>query len=282
MTFIPEDEARRRLRSPANVLSNRTDLKQKLPEVDLSELFLPIDLDSLISSVKSPSKSEESEESEKSTKKATEGEVPLPPQNSHVPLDKQDEYFDPFSPLKEARKADAGLNLRGRKPGIRDRTIDENAAVGLSSLLLGGTASEEMFGVPQTQQSIIMRGYVGSVDKAAGRAPKDELLESIYRHGKKASDLAFKKLFTSLDLLTEDKLKNVNKAKDLSQIAVNMSRIVQSVTPKDSGPEQGGVHFHIYGPEENRIEDYDTVEVRPDGSVIFEPGSESPSSNGGQ
>jgi hypothetical protein len=247
MSFISEDEARARLKSPSNVL-NRADRgydPESLPEVDLDAILLPLDSD--------PIDPIEEILSQKPPKQKKAKQV--------------DEYFDPFAALKLSKALELGADV-GRKPGIRNRTTEENAAVGLSNILLGSSESEQMFGVLPSQQSLIKHGLTSPQDREKGRAPKQELLDSIYSHAQKASDKAFNRLYAALDLLDDSKLKAVTKATDLSRIASDMSRIVNSVTPKDANVPEGGVHFHIYAPEQNEITDYDMVEVRGDGSVV--------------
>lgn len=248
MSFISEEEGLGRLKDPSNILS-RADRssREDLEPVDLDSILIPFAPDDKLD--------------------LPDLKVPEKKASSHKSPDLN---FDPFAALKIAKQIDEGLDQKGRKANIRNRTTEENAAVGLTSLILGSTHSEEMFGVGVPQQSLIRRGMTGSLDPKQGRAPKQDLLDSIYEHGKTASEKAFKKLFSTLDSLTDDKIKSVSKATDLAKIATSMARVVQSVTPKDSGDDHGGVHFHIWKPEQNQVDDYDTVEVRPDGSVIID------------
>lgn len=253
--FIDDDEARLRLKSPSNLLARVDRSPVDLPYLDLNTVFLPVG--------SPPIPPPESLES-----------VGNPPLESTEKIDQEkqeiDPNIDPFDALKYMRALDKGLDIRGRKTGIRNRSTEENAAVGLSSLLLGSTASEQMFGVAPPQQSLIKQGRTGSQDKQLGRAPKQELLDSIYYHGRKAADKAFQKIDIALDAMTSDKIRSTKTAVDLARIATSMARIVQAVTPKDDEESERGVHFHIYHPEQESIESYDTVEVRPDGTVTVE------------
>jgi hypothetical protein len=54
------------------------------------------------------------------------------------------------------------------------------------------------------------------------------------------------------------------------QVAKGLSGIIKDVTPKDSDGQEGGVHFHIYRPEQNEESHYEVVEVGSDGAVSVE------------
>jgi hypothetical protein len=249
--FMSDDEVDSRLNSPRNILSRVPRAQDSLPNIDLDSVFIPdfSDLDSPISISDFNSSSDLKDK-----------------------INNKD--MDPFEALKYHKALDRGLGLPGRKPGIRNRTIEENAAVGLSSILLGRTASEQMFGVGTPQQGLIRHGLTGSLDIKEGRGPKQELLDSIYSHGRSAAEKAFQKLDLALECLTRERIARTKHATDLARIATSMARIVHAVTPKDDREETRGVHFHIYHPEQEPIESYDTVEVRPDGTVTVERDSQ--------
>lgn len=174
--------------------------------------------------------------------------------------------IDPTVELKMRRIIEGSNARAGRKPSIRNRTVPENGAIGLTTLLLGGRAAEEMFGTQQPENSILSRGYT-SPQAAARKSAKDELLDEIYSNGKEVQSRAFAKLLKSLDLVDDEKLTAVKDPAKLVGIAKNLSGIIKDVTPKEGGNDEAGVHFHIYRPEQLQESDYETLEVGADGTV---------------
>lgn len=188
------------------------------------------------------------------------------PQKSHAA---EDLDIDPTI-LLQLDQIIHGARGPGRKPGIRNRTIEENGSLGLSKLLLGRGAVQQMFGVDGQVAHNLTEGYQSSVTKHEGKSPKDELLDEVYRQGKDVQTRAFKKLLTSLDLIDSPegpKLSDIKSPIQLTQVAKNLSGIIKDMTPKDTGLQEQSVHFHIYRPEQNTEDAYETLEVGKDGSV---------------
>lgn len=242
--FVTEEEGNRRLRDPRNVLTHIEQDDTTRRPVDVESIFIPV--------IPEPASSPETPD----------------------PAESQSAYSDcresiPLDPLV-ALKLEKLLNpssTPGRKPIIRNRTIEENAAVGLTSLLLGGAKTEEMFGVPATVQSNLTKGYTSSTDKAQGKNKKDELLEEIYNQSGQVANLAFSRLKKALNLLDDQKLEDTKDPMKLVTMAKSLSGIIKDVTPKDGGGDSAGVHFHIYRPEQAVESDYEVVEVNGDGTI---------------
>jgi len=234
--FIDESEGLERLRDPRNVLSrvqreDRTELPAALPELIIPSI---------------PSLEELADDAAD-----TENFDPLKAAQSGAD-------FDPFAALHIGRLTTP--NKPGRKVGIRQRTTEENAAVAVTSLMLGSTATESLFGVRPAQQHVLTDGFTSTVDHGK-KKPKEALLEEIHRQGGSIVKKAFGRIDAVLDRMTDAKLDSVGKATDLAQIASGMSKIIQNLTPKDSGADEGGVHFHVYRPEQANISDYEMVVV---------------------
>jgi hypothetical protein len=112
--FVTEEEGNDRLSDPRNVL---TRVDRSDPDSPIED-FLPPD-----------------------------PIVDFPELSDAEPVKKSKADQDPFTALKLDRILFP--HDPGRKAGIRNRTNEENGSVALTSLLLGGPAAEEMFGVPQ-------------------------------------------------------------------------------------------------------------------------------------
>ena len=246
--FISKDEAKARLLDPRNVLSRVQRESRTDPPIDITLPVMPelVDLDAIVDEIRDRQEA-----------------APFDPITYAQSPD-----FDPFAALKLA--VDIDPNTPGRKLGIRNRTNEENASVAVASMLLGSTVTQDLFGVRPSQQHVLTDGYTGSVDHARKRKPKEDLLEEIYTQGQQVTRKAFGTLNSALGMITDDKLKAVHKAVDLVKVSTGMSRIIRDLTPKESGPDEGGVHFHVYRPEQKAISDYEMVVVgagQSDGAV---------------
>lgn len=248
--FISEEESHRRLNDPRNVLTQVDRGGVSAPVPELPDSVLPALPDST-----SPLETPEQEESSQSRDSSSE--------------------LDPTLLLKMAQAIESGDARPGRKAAIRNRSIEENASIALTSILLGNGPTQEMFGTDASVQNALTHGFTGSGTrygnaKQVKKAPKEELLDEIYNQGREVSNRAFKKLIKSLDLIDGPQGPSLHDIKDitkLTRVAKDLSGIIKDVTPKEGNLDSGGVHFHIYAPEQNAEEHYDTVEVNRDGSV---------------
>lgn len=104
------------------------------------------------------------------------------------------------------------------------------------------------FGTSQQNVSKIENGLTKSVDEKA----VESLLAPI-------RDVALERLQASLGLITDDKLANC-KAIDLSNIASNLSRVVDKTLPRT---REGGTNVQVvvFSPETRREENYRSIEV---------------------
>ena len=169
---------------------------------------------------------------------------------------------DVFTRLKLAKIIDN--KTPGRKVKIRNRTLEENGSIGLSSKVLGSKETEKLFGVDPQQQNHLTHGFTGSVDRVKGKNKKEELLDEIYSQGGKVTKLAFNRILKSLSLLNEDKIEEVTDPMKLLGLARGLSGIVRDMTPKEGDEKEQQVHFHVYRPEQKVDSDYETIEVSRD------------------
>jgi hypothetical protein len=76
----------------------------------------------------------------------------------------------------------------------------------------------------------------------------------------KIRDMAFQRLETVLDCLDEQKIRKVDKARDLGSLGVQISTIAEKMLPKEMQSDNN-VHFHMYRPEVKAESEYEKVEV---------------------
>lgn len=284
MSFLSEEESNRRLNDPRNVLSRVDRDNGSVSHLPEPMTIIPSVEDSAVTNETKLDDGEELPAHPQQELRETTSEDSSPDQSVELSPEISDAVdalltprspakvdIDPILHLKMIRAIESGSDIRrGRKTGIRNRTLEENASIGLTSLLLGSKATEGMTGVQQPQQSNITRGFTSPNDAAQGKAPKDELLDEIYSQGRVVTNLAFKKLVKSLELIDDDKLQKIQDPLKLVSAAKNLSGIVKDMTPKEGNVNEGGVHFHIYRPEQNEESHYDVVEVGGDGSVTVQ------------
>ena len=160
-------------------------------------------------------------------------------------------------PEREQKKAILRL-LRGSAVGIDNLHPDVRAAIGAIHNMLGPGHSEEMFAVSEGHARRLKDGMV---DRKQG--VQADLLEKVQGYQEKVADAAFTRLLKTLDLLDDEKLEKLTGAKDLAQVASQISKILSNTVPKDK-PQEGGTVFHIYRPEMVQETHYETVVVSKD------------------
>jgi hypothetical protein len=252
--FMSEEESNNRLNDPRNVLS-RVNRETSAPITEDQSPGLVIPDISIESTGDDAGVEQTSDPSNTEQNQSTSSDI--------------SRGIDPTVELRLSKIISGDSGTVGRKAGIRNRTNEENASIALMGMLLGGKATEDMTGVGGPQQHVLKDGYTGSVAHSQKRAPKDELLDEIYGQAREVTNRTFTKLIKSLDLIDDPnhRLQDIKDPAKLVGVAKSLSGIIKDVTPKDSNTNEGGVHFHIYRPEQNTESDYDVIEVGKDGSV---------------
>lgn len=100
----------------------------------------------------------------------------------------------------------------------------------------------------------------GVADHGPGDNFKPSLFSRIEEEKANLRGKATDRLNHVLDLMTNEKLRTVEKARDLAQIAVQLSQVVEKTLPREMTRDDG-VHFHVYRPEIRHEETYNVVEV---------------------
>jgi len=90
--------------------------------------------------------------------------------------------------------------------------------------------------------------------------PNNNLISIIEGQRTKIRDLAFKRLNTVLECLDDQKIKKIEKARELAQVGSQLAIISEKMLPKEMSAEQT-VHFHMYRPEVKKESDYEAVSV---------------------
>jgi hypothetical protein len=106
-------------------------------------------------------------------------------------------------------------------------------------------------------------GHINNLQNAVTRHDRDvkQSLFAMIEEGKsEIRGKAQEKLTQVLDLMTIEKLRRVEKPRELSSIAVQLSQVLERTLPKELTKDDG-VHFHIYRPEIRTEETYNIVEV---------------------
>ena len=89
--------------------------------------------------------------------------------------------------------------------------------------------------------------------------PDEESKNLINQRKDRVQDQAIEKLMTVINLVTDDKLEKITKAKDLTSIAKDLSIIVGKVGDQGAGAVQNNLIF--YSPNQRDEEDYKVVDV---------------------
>lgn len=97
----------------------------------------------------------------------------------------------------------------------------------------------------------------------ARKSKKLSLASKIERGKDRVSELAIDKLMHTLGLLTEEKISECEKPKDIADIAVSMSKIVASMSSSkaDKKDAAASVQLTVYAPSMREVSSYTVVDV---------------------
>lgn len=139
------------------------------------------------------------------------------------------------------------LHRPGRKSDVPNHSKEDKVdAVVLNRLGIKQETAAQLAGMSQ--------GRVSQLNND----PKIE--EDVQAKLKPVRDLAIEKMLKTIGLIDDEKLSSC-KAESLSNIASNMSRIVEKTLPKESGNNGAQINLTIYAPEVRNERSYKTVEV---------------------
>jgi hypothetical protein len=140
------------------------------------------------------------------------------------------------------------------KPRLTPKEAADAVIVGQ---LTGRANAAGLFNV--NEDHIRLMTHNGAQDHNA-KVPQPNLIALIEGQRTKIRDLAFKRLNTVLECLDDQKIKKIEKARELAQVGSQLAIISEKMLPKEMSAEQT-VHFHMYRPEVKKESDYEAVEV---------------------
>jgi len=151
------------------------------------------------------------------------------------------------------------------KAGTKNLTEDERIAVAVISKTVGEDVAAEMFGI-STDHAHHLKS--ANRTRSSGEGYKDVQLERkvedrLNKTKTTIQESAAVKLLTAFDLITPDKLEN-SSARELSQIASQMSQTMRNMTDRTPASEKGSkldVKIIVHAPKPVTEATFDTVEI---------------------
>jgi hypothetical protein len=147
----------------------------------------------------------------------------------------------------------------GRTPGAVNRTTDEREAIGTLGHIHGIPETAAVTGASPSQVHSYMNGY----NSSQRRNHNAELEAGVKKNVGRIRDAAIDRMLSSMNLITDDKLKDVKKATDLATIAATLGKVAQLGIPRnDPTPSNDNrVQIVVYAPAIKDEERYETVDV---------------------
>jgi hypothetical protein len=158
-----------------------------------------------------------------------------------------DDELEEIKPVSES--ADKGIVISDRT-GKREEGISElqKEIVALDAILIGPSKAAEIHGVPQSSASKYSDGKDITNEDTKGR-----VLATRYD----IQDVATAKLMATLNLINPEELVST---KNKVMVLNSLSRLVDTVSDKNPGAGNGGVHLHLYAPNQKKESDYEIIE----------------------
>lgn len=143
------------------------------------------------------------------------------------------------------------LRNPGRLAGVKGLTTEQRTEIAIAKADSSVTQVElaEKYGVTQPAINYIQGTDVVKVDKKSVEKVYDAVVDS-----------AVDRLMTTLGFITDAKLEALG-AEKLSNVASQMSSVVERVRPKDNKNEGGKVNVVIFSPEQRSESSYSVIEV---------------------
>lgn len=149
----------------------------------------------------------------------------------------------------------------GRQQGQKNMDPVIQAAVSVTAQLANTRTAAQTFGTSYHHADELKHGFTNQEARYGGKEPGEELQKEINHQKKVVRDLAFEKLTKALGLLDDGKLMSVTDPVKLARISKDLSTIHDKAMPKEERSDAGGVHFHIWRPEQRTEDSYEQVTV---------------------
>lgn len=237
--FIKKDAAKQRLEDPNNLLrkprpnSTRLDKDGKTEEERRSE--------------------EIAERANRSARAKKDSEVPDPEGadgEEETDFSEDENIIQLLDPLINPNA------YREKNPYKMNRPAQ--LAIAETGLMLGEKTAGRLFGLGDQQVARYEEGRMGNGVQKGKYIP--ELVVALKKSKEQIAQKAASRIETTLDILTEDRIKRVKKAVDVAKIGKDMAVILDKVSPKEQTGE-GGVHFHVFVPEIRQENTYQIVNL---------------------
>ena len=159
-----------------------------------------------------------------------------------------DDELEEIKPVKQESEDKAVIVLD--KVGKRSEGVSEltKELVAFDAIDLGPTVAAKIHNVPASSASKYKDGK-----DVSDEGTKDRILASKYN----IQDVATAKLMATLNLIEPSKLETT---KNKVMVLNSLSRLVESVSDKNSNGHNGGVHLHLYAPNQKKESDYEIIE----------------------
>jgi len=155
----------------------------------------------------------------------------------------------------ESLKATLALG-RPRKMPLSHKEAADAVVVGQ---LINFDHSASIF--DRTKRHLEQTGTHGNQHHAPGMiTPNADVAIMIEAERTKLRTKAYDRLNHTLDCLSNEKINKVEKARELTSIAVQLATVADKMLPKDMRQEEN-VHLHIFRPEVRKQSEYEIVEV---------------------
>lgn len=148
-----------------------------------------------------------------------------------------------------------------RKPSYRGKLEAQVGVAELGLVLPNRASAAALSGLGLSQVKAYERGLQTSAQVHQPHTTTNPALKRKVDALKEVlAEKAAGRIGDCLDLLDNEKLSKVKRATNLSRIAKDMASVLEKCEPKDKAVE-GGVHFHIWKPEINVEQNYQTVTI---------------------
>ena len=165
-----------------------------------------------------------------------------------------------FGSNQESNEVEDNLRVeshqfRGRTSGARAIPDFLRPIIGASVKFSGLKETQEAFGVSHATASTLANGKITYCDTTREVPELKSKVDGIVGD---AQEKAAERLMSALGFITDDKLA-LAKARDLSGIAADMSRVIEKTSPKSAN--LAGANIVIYAPVQKSEDSYEVIEV---------------------
>lgn len=143
------------------------------------------------------------------------------------------------------------ITIKGENVGKRDEGKDDltKEIIANDAIVLGSQVASRIHGVPQSSAS----KYKDGLDIA-----DDDTRTRVLATRHNIADTAVAKLMETLNMFRPDA---IDKQVDVIKSASMLAGIVEKISVKDGKNGGNEVHLHLYGPKQNKIDRYETIDV---------------------